>query len=118
MDEVLRAQGEKLAITHRIASDIKEIWTLQLRLEQRAGKRPYGTLEHPRFRAAYDFLCLRAEAGEAPQELADWWQAFQDADGPARAQLLMPAEGPRKKRRRRKKRGDQETEDRGQETED
>ena len=102
MEEVLDGQGEKLAITRRIAGDIKEIWALQPRFEQRAGKRPYGVLEHPRFRAAYDFLCLRAEAGEVDAELADWWTRFQDADGEARAQMLLPDQGPRKKRRRRK----------------
>ncbi|MDR3323538.1 MAG: polynucleotide adenylyltransferase PcnB [Zoogloeaceae bacterium] len=104
MSEVLDLQGEKLAITRRIASDIKEIWTLQPRFEQRAGKRPYGTLEHPRFRAAYDFLCLRAEAGELDKEIPDWWTRFQDSDGEQRAQMLLPdAAGHKKKRRRRKK---------------
>ena len=64
MDTVLDVQGEKLAITRRIAGDIKDIWSLQPRFESRAGKRPYGLLEHPRFRAGYDFLLLRAESGE------------------------------------------------------
>ncbi|MCE1170969.1 polynucleotide adenylyltransferase PcnB [Azovibrio restrictus] len=106
MEEVLNVQGEKLAITRRIATDIKEIWALQPRFEQRSGKRPYGVLEHPRFRAAYDFLCLRAEAGELDQELAQWWTDFQAAEGETRAQMLLPDQGgARKKRRRRKKPG-------------
>ncbi len=106
MEEVLNIQGEKLAITRRIATDIKEIWALQPRFEQRSGKRPYGVLEHPRFRAAYDFLCLRAEAGELDQELAQWWTDFQTAEGETRAQMLLPDQGgARKKRRRRKKPG-------------
>lgn len=106
MEEVLNVQGEKLAITRRIATDIKEIWALQPRFEQRSGKRPYGVLEHPRFRAAYDFLCLRAEAGELDQELAQWWTDFQTAEGETRAQMLLPDQGgARKKRRRRKKPG-------------
>jgi poly(A) polymerase len=103
MEEVLAVQGEKLAITRRIAGDIKEIWALQPRFEQRAGKRPHAVLEHPRFRAAYDFLCLRAEAGEVDGELARWWTAFQDADGQTRARMLLPETAPRKKRRRRRK---------------
>ncbi len=106
MEEVLNVQGEKLAITRRIATDIKEIWALQPRFEQRSGKRPYGVLEHPRFRAAYDFLCLRAEAGDLDQELAQWWTDFQAAEGETRAQMLLPDQGgARKKRRRRKKPG-------------
>ncbi|MDR0529573.1 MAG: polynucleotide adenylyltransferase PcnB [Zoogloeaceae bacterium] len=102
MEEVLQAQGEKLAITRRVAGDIKEIWLLQLRFTQRSGKRPYALLEHPRFRAAHDFLYLRTEADDAPQELFAWWETFRDADPEERAQMLVkPAEGGAKKRRRR-----------------
>jgi poly(A) polymerase len=103
MDQVLDVQGEKLAITRRIAGDIKEIWSLQPRFEARAGKRPYGLLEQPRFRAAYDFLVLRAEAGEIDRELADWWTRFQEVDGEERARMLLPEQAGDKKRRRRRK---------------
>ncbi|MEI7430512.1 MAG: polynucleotide adenylyltransferase PcnB, partial [Betaproteobacteria bacterium] len=48
MDNVLDLQAEKLAITRRVAGDIKDIWALQPRFEQRSGKRPYGVLEQPR----------------------------------------------------------------------
>ncbi|MBL8448813.1 MAG: polynucleotide adenylyltransferase PcnB [Dechloromonas sp.] len=106
MDDVLDSQAEKLAITRRIAGDIKEIWALQPRFDSRAGKRPYAVLEQPRFRAAYDFLLLRAEAGEIDGELARWWTEFQNADGEARAALLQPEKaGDKKRRRRRRKPG-------------
>ena len=49
-----------------------------LRLKNIRGKRPLKLLAHQRFRAAYDFLLLRAEAGEDVQELANWWTEFQD----------------------------------------
>jgi poly(A) polymerase len=104
MDTVLDVQGEKLAITRRIAGDIKDIWALQPRFEQRAGKRPYGLLEQPRFRAGYDFLVLRAQSGELDMEVADWWTRFQSVDGDQRAEMLLPEQaGDKKKRRRRKK---------------
>lgn len=103
MDTVLDVQGEKLAITRRIAGDIKEIWSLQPRFEQRAGKRPYALLEQPRFRAGYDFLLLRAQAGEIASEIADWWTRFQSVDGEDRAQMLLPVPADEKKRRRRRK---------------
>ncbi|MEO8410740.1 MAG: polynucleotide adenylyltransferase PcnB [Propionivibrio sp.] len=103
MDEVLDAQAEKLAITRRVAGDIKDIWALQPRFEQRSGKRAYGVLANPRFRAGYDFLLLRAESGEIDVELAQWWTAFIDAEGDARAAMLLPPQpGEAKKRRRRK----------------
>jgi poly(A) polymerase len=103
MDTVLDVQGEKLAITRRIAGDIKDIWLLQPRFEQRAGKRPYSLLEQPRFRAGYDFLLLRAESGEVEMELGEWWTRFQNADGEERAQMLLPEQAGDKKRRRRRK---------------
>lgn len=103
MDTVLDVQGEKLAITRRIAGDIKDIWALQPRFESRAGKRPYALLEQPRFRAGYDFLLLRAESGEIDLEVAEWWTNFQNANGEERSEMLMPEQAADKKRRRRRK---------------
>ena len=104
MDTALDVQGEKLAITRRIAGDIKEIWALQPRFEQRAGKRPYALLEQPRFRAGYDFLLLRCESGELDSELGEWWTRFQNADTDIRAEMLLPEQaGDRKRKRRRRK---------------
>lgn len=104
MDEVLEVQAEKLAITRRVAGDIKDIWALQPRFEQRSGKRPYGVLEQPRFKAAYDFLLLRAESGEVDAELGQWWTDFMNRDGDARAAMLLPPKPDEAKKRRRRKR--------------
>ena len=104
MDEVLEVQAEKLAITRRVAGDIKDIWALQPRFEQRSGKRPYGVLEQPRFKAAYDFLLLRAQSGEVDGELAQWWTDFMKRDGEARAAMLLPPKPDEAKKRRRRKR--------------
>jgi poly(A) polymerase len=106
MDEVLDIQAEKLVITRRIAADIKEIWTLQPRFENRAGRRPLRLIEQPRFKAGLDFLLLRAESGEAPQELADWWLAFLGADTGQRLAMLSPEKKPARRRRRRKPGGE------------
>jgi poly(A) polymerase len=103
MDEVLDIQAEKLAITRRTAGDIKDIWLLQPRFDKRVGRSPLRMLEQPRFRAAYDFLLLRAESGEVAQELGDWWTRFQHADHAEREQMLLPDTG--KKRRRSRGRG-------------
>ncbi|MDK9724584.1 MAG: polynucleotide adenylyltransferase PcnB [Sterolibacteriaceae bacterium MAG5] len=103
MDEVLDVQAEKLAITRRIAGDIKEIWLLQPRFDKRAGKTPLRLIEQPRFRAAYDFLLLRAQSGEIPLEVADWWTRFQREDHAGREAMLLPDTD--KKRRRSRGRG-------------
>ncbi|HTJ97004.1 MAG TPA: polynucleotide adenylyltransferase PcnB [Rhodocyclaceae bacterium] len=101
MDEILDQQAEKLAITRRIAGDIKDIWLLQPRFEKRSGKTPLRLLEQPRFRAGYDFLHLRAQSGEVEMELADWWTRFQAVDYSEREAMLVPDTDPKKRRRRR-----------------
>ncbi len=101
MDEALERQRETLALPRRFDGTIKEIWTLQPRFEQRSGGRPYRLLTHPRYRAGYDFLLIRAKGGDAPQELAEWWTRFQDAGETERTEMLLPQTEPSRKRRRR-----------------
>jgi poly(A) polymerase len=105
MTEVADIQAEKLAIHKRFSATMKEIWGMQPRFEQRAGRRPYALLEHPRYRAAYDFLLLRCESGELPIELGTWWTDFADTDNARRETMLVPnapnsAAAPKKRRRR------------------
>ncbi len=103
MTDVLASQAEKLAIHNRYTATMREIWGMQPRFEQRAGKRPFGLLAHPRYRAAYDFLLLRCESGEAPAELGEWWTTFADADAETRASMLQPDTKPKKRRKRKPK---------------
>ena len=102
MDQVLDAQTDKLSIPRRLTTTMKEIWSLQPRLEQRSGKRALVLLTHPRFRAGYDFMLLRAESGEVPMELANWWTRFQDAEMEERNAMLIPDAAPKKRPRRRR----------------
>jgi len=103
MDEVLDAQRGQLAIPRRYDGMIKEIWGLQPRFDQRGGQRPYRLLEHPRFRAAYDFLLLRAESGEVDLELGEWWTRFQEVDDDERAAMLLADSAPKPRRKRKRK---------------
>ena len=68
---MLNGQTEKLALQRRIATDMRDIWAMQPRFERRTGKSPYKLLEHPRFRAGYDFLLLRCESGELDRKWAN-----------------------------------------------
>ena len=108
-DEVLLRQLSRVSIPKRFSQPMREIFMLQARFNMRRGKRPLRLLSHPRFRAAYDFLLLRASVGEVEQELADWWTALQETDAPGQAELIAdaPADpGPpavKKKRRRRRR---------------
>lgn len=99
--KVLNAQTQSVAIPRRVTLPMREVWMLQPRFERRQGGRPLKLLAHPRFRAGYDFLLLRSEAGEAAPELADWWTRFLQADEDERSKML---EGPQRKRRWRPRR--------------
>lgn len=98
--EVASRQQRRIAIPKRFGLPMREIWSLQPRLERRQGKRSMALIGHPRFRAAYDFLLLRAEAGEVDAEVAEWWTRFQDVDAAERARM---SGGTKRKRRRRRK---------------
>jgi poly(A) polymerase len=103
MDQVLDTQTDKLAIPRRYTTDMKDLWALQQRLENRSGKRPFRVLEHPRFRAAYDFLQLRCDSGEVDAELGDWWRRFQQASPQEREAMLLREPEPKRRRRRRRR---------------
>jgi len=105
-DEVIAEQVRRVAIPRRYTTVSREIWGFQPRLANRTRKRALKLLEHPRFRAAYDFLVLRARAGEPLDDLADWWTELQEVDGGQREQMLdtlrePPRRRPRSRRRRR-----------------
>lgn len=100
-DKVLTAQVKQLAIPRRFTATMQDIWVFQERLQNSHGVKALRMLAHPRFRAAYDFLLLRAESGEEVTELAEWWTKLQQAD--PEQQKLMVHEKPKAKRRRRRR---------------
>lgn len=77
--EVLETQSAELNITRHMRADIYDVWVLQGRFERRVGKSARSLLAHPRYRAGYDFLVLRADSGQASSELAQWWKHFAEA---------------------------------------
>jgi poly(A) polymerase len=103
--EVIARQIEQITIPRRFSIMIREIWDLQYRFTKMHPKRVIRLAAHPRFRAGYDFLLLRAQVEEDVKPLADWWQQFYEADTTQRQQLLEKSNLPKtKKRRRRSKR--------------
>jgi len=111
-DAVLEKQTKTLAIQKRFSSDMREIWFMQPRFDKRLPKSIWRMLEQPRFRAAVDFLQLRAAAGQFDSVLAQWWMDLANADDDARATMLedlskLPREGsgpggPRSRTRKRR----------------
>jgi len=88
---IMVEQAHRVAIPRRFAGSIEEIWMMQPRFEQRAKKRVFRLLAHPRFRAAYDFLLLRSAESPALGELAEWWTHAQEADHQELAKQFTPA---------------------------
>ena len=76
IDAVFDARVGDISGRGKLGTDMREIWLMQPRFERRTGTTPYAMVDQPRFRAAYDFLRLRADSGEAEEELADWWEDF------------------------------------------
>ncbi|MDR3502534.1 MAG: polynucleotide adenylyltransferase PcnB [Legionella sp.] len=105
MSIVIAEQNKIISIPKRYTQIIREIWLLQYRFVKRLGGRAFNLLQHPRFRAAYDFMALRALAGDESMELAQWWTSFQEASEEARNQMVteLNAGSPAKKSKRRRK---------------
>jgi poly(A) polymerase len=99
---VLSDQLKYVSIPKRFSYPMRDIWQLQPRFLQRQGKRPYRLLSHPRFRAAYDFLLLRADAGEVESELSQWWNDFQRANSQQKQSMTEQGRRGRSRRRRRR----------------
>jgi poly(A) polymerase len=72
---------------------IKDIWVMQHQLTQKKKRRIHYLLTHPRFRAAYDFLLLRAQAGEQVKEIAQWWTQLQVANEAKRHEMIAKYTG-------------------------
>lgn len=96
--EVVAKQLRYTSLPRRFSVPLREIWLMQPRFSYRQGKRATRFLAHPRFRAAYDFLCLRAASGEDVREACDWWTRRQQGDFEAKTQTA----GGRKRSRRRR----------------
>ncbi|MCW8450714.1 polynucleotide adenylyltransferase PcnB [Legionella quinlivanii] len=104
MNHVIFEQNKVIAIPKRFTQVIREIWLLQFRFTKRHGGRAINLLQHPRFRAAFDFLALRALAGDESMELAQWWTNFQDADETRQHEMITeispsPSRKPRRRQR-------------------
>ena len=91
IDAVFDARIGDISGRGKLAADMREIWMMQPRFERRTGASVATLVEQPRFRAGFDFLRLRGDAGEASGELANWWEDFSLAGDTERRRLLDEA---------------------------
>jgi poly(A) polymerase len=113
-DRAARQVQSTITLPKRFSLGMREMFALQPRLEHPRGRRALRVLEHPRFRAAYDLLLLRAEFGMAPTEITEWWTKVQEVSSEERARMAdaLTGQAPRSEgaprrggRRRRRRRG-------------
>lgn len=76
-DEVLSKQVQRTAIPRRFSVITRQIWTMQPRFNNTHGRRAKTLMNERRFRAAYDFLLLRAEEDESLKALCEHWTEAQ-----------------------------------------
>jgi poly(A) polymerase len=89
VDAVFDARIGDISGRGKLAADMREVWLMQPRFERRTPSSAPSLVTQPRFRAGYDFLRLRADCGEVPTDLADWWEDFHLGDDDERDALLQ-----------------------------
>ncbi len=91
-----------ISVPRRFSNMTREIWVLQGLFSFKNERRVFRFLEHKRFRAAYDFMCLRAHSGELPIEECEWWTLIQEVDEAEKKSMChasTPAKHAKKKNR-------------------
>ena len=98
--DVISKQVHITAIPKRFTIPMREIWDLQLQLPRRGGQRAKRLSDNPRFRAGYDFILLREQAGENLDGLGQWWTTYQEVN-PEEQQRMADEAGKAVKKKRR-----------------
>jgi len=100
IDDVFNSRIGDVSGRGKLAADMREIWMMQPRFDKRSGATPYSLVEQARFRAAFDFMRLRADVGEVGEAIAEWWQEFSTADDLRRQDLMDQVRDEQKKGQR------------------
>lgn len=103
---VMEIQRDSINMPKRFSAIAKEIWSLQHRLTNLKRKSVYSLASHIRFRAAYDFLCLRAGDDPELHSLANWWTDFQECNSEQQETMIRnstPSKAGKRRPQKRKK---------------
>jgi poly(A) polymerase len=101
--EIIATQIRSTALPRHISMAMREVWSMQPKFNARIGSKPSRLIGHPRFRAGYDFLVLRAETGGVDPELAEWWTRYQNASEIEQRKMTQPPRHPNNKKSGRKR---------------
>ena len=103
-DEVMSKQVQRTAIPRRFSVITRQIWTMQPRFNNTHGRRARSLMGERRFRAAYDFLLLRAVEDPSLQDLCNHWTEAQKGVVMNTGQNDRFKDSPRQRRRPRRRR--------------
>ena len=84
----LANQRRILSMPRRHSHFIQDVWHLQRHLRARQPKRVPKVLQHPKFRAAYDFILLCADAGLVDPAIGQWWTEIQEVSADGREAMI------------------------------
>ncbi|MDP3559060.1 MAG: polynucleotide adenylyltransferase PcnB, partial [Legionellaceae bacterium] len=99
MSQVIAHQNKHVSIPRRFGLMMREMWLLQYRFTKRQGHRAFLLMQHPRFRAAYDFLGLRTLVKEEDPALMTWWTTFQEVDDKEKRRMILEVSKGQKKKK-------------------
>ena len=103
--EIAGLQQSRISIPRRFTTPMRDMLAMQPRFDVNHGKRAQKLLDHRRFRAAYDFMMLRAKCGDFDPELARFWTDVQLENAERRASSFgLKNKSPGVTRRRRPRR--------------
>jgi poly(A) polymerase len=88
VDDVFENRIGDVSGRGKLGADMREIWLMQPRFDKRVGNGPFSLVDQVRFRAGFDFLRLRAQVGEVEEELAHWWETFQNVSDVMREDMV------------------------------
>ncbi len=88
--EVFSEQVKVIAVPKRFSQIAKNIWSMQPRFSNTRGKQPHRLVNHPNFRAAYDFFCIQSMVGLTTYQLCEWWTQFQKDHPPEKKFIRKP----------------------------
>jgi poly(A) polymerase len=103
-EEAILAQTVRTAIPRRFSAVTRQIWVMQGRFNKTRGKRWKRLLYEPRFRAAYDFLLLRAREDASLEPLCEFWTKAQEGVDLSNSEHSNKSGGRRRPRRRYRRR--------------
>ena len=98
--EIFGDQVKTIAVPKRFSQIARNIWSMQPRFCNTRGKQPHRLLNHPNFRAGYDFFCIQSMVGLTTHQLCQWWTDFQKENTPQeKPEARPPGHRPRRRRR-------------------